>query len=719
LAQLDMVALVHQDVADSPHVVRGNLNLRTTTAEYEPMVALLRSGIVKKTVIGICALAISILGIAGLSWMGLASVDRMMLQILDESRKMQLVKEITECIYDIDLQIWNIIGEKSEERKQERLATIRLKRDEYGKNLTELKATATTSTGRQLLVDLENSVASARNVNNRAIELGLAGKVAEAAVFYAEQGTENMRKVGGAARELVSWRERRMHESKAAATSTSANVRLLILLSSMILLAVFVSAGILLARGIALPILSSVSLMDSISRGDLTSEAPQALCLRKDEAGDLARAMSRLVSALRISFLKAKNIAGTLSATADGLISVSQRLATGASGTSIKAKSVATAAEKASTNTISVAASMEEASINLASVAAATEEMSTTVSDIAANAERARAAGEEAMSQATGVCEQIRKLSLSAQEIGVVTETITNISAQTNLLALNASIEAARAGSAGKGFAVVANEIKDLSQKTAKATEDIKTRISGVQGSTGNAVADVERIADAIRDVGNRITAMATSIEEQATVTKDIAGNIAQATTGVKEANARVSQTASVSSSIAQDVAEVSAEGGAINRDSTNVENTAKMLQGLTEKLKDSSSHFQISKSALDFAAIKKGHVQWRSRLIAMFEGRQELAVENAKDHRQCAFGKWCDSEAACEFFSTPLFKKVASHHEAFHGLAAEIIQKWKGNRRDEAMEGFYKLTPHTDELFSLLDQLSLEALEKPEKGLT
>ena len=75
----------------------------------------------------------------------------------------------------------------------------------------------------------------------------------------------------------------------------------------------------------------------------------------------------------------------------------------------------------------------------------------------------------------------MHQLGTAAQEIGKVTETITNISSQTNLLALNATIEAARAGTAGKGFAVVANEIKELAQQTASATEDIKSKILGVQ----------------------------------------------------------------------------------------------------------------------------------------------------------------------------------------------------------------------------------------------
>ena len=89
----------------------------------------------------------------------------------------------------------------------------------------------------------------------------------------------------------------------------------------------------------------------------------------------------------------------------------------------------------------------------------------------------------------------MNQLGAAAQEIGKVTETITEISSQTNLLALNATIEAARAGSAGKGFAVVANEIKELAQQTAAATEDIKGRIAGVQSSTAGGIAEIDKVS--------------------------------------------------------------------------------------------------------------------------------------------------------------------------------------------------------------------------------
>ena len=92
----------------------------------------------------------------------------------------------------------------------------------------------------------------------------------------------------------------------------------------------------------------------------------------------------------------------------------------------------------------------------------------------------------------------MRTLSAAAQKIGEVVRLINNIAGQTNLLALNATIEAARAGEAGKGFAVVASEVKNLATQTARATEDISAQVAAMQGSTGDAVAAIERIDQTI-----------------------------------------------------------------------------------------------------------------------------------------------------------------------------------------------------------------------------
>ena len=84
-------------------------------------------------------------------------------------------------------------------------------------------------------------------------------------------------------------------------------------------------------------------------------------------------------------------------------------------------------------------------------------------------------------------------------EISSIVDTINLIAERTNLLSLNASIEAARAGDAGRGFAVVAEEIRNLADRSAKATSDIAAIIKGLQEVAQEAVAasaESLRIAD-------------------------------------------------------------------------------------------------------------------------------------------------------------------------------------------------------------------------------
>jgi methyl-accepting chemotaxis protein len=204
------------------------------------------------------------------------------------------------------------------------------------------------------------------------------------------------------------------------------------------------------------------------------------------------------------------------------------------------AGSMVATAEQTTAQAKAVAAASEQASVNVQSVASAAEELSSSVGEIGRQVTHSADIAGKAVAEASRTNETVKGLADAAQRIGNVVDMINSIAGQTNLLALNATIEAARAGEAGKGFAVVASEVKALANQTAKATEEIRSQIAGMQEVTGVTVSAIENIGTTITGLNQIATGVAAAIEEQGAATEEIARNVQQAAAGTDEVSDKI-----------------------------------------------------------------------------------------------------------------------------------------------------------------------------------
>ncbi|MFS8886679.1 methyl-accepting chemotaxis protein [Synechococcus sp. H70.2] len=182
---------------------------------------------------------------------------------------------------------------------------------------------------------------------------------------------------------------------------------------------------------------------------------------------------------------------------------------------------------------------------------------------------------------------KVKRLAESSQEISKIVALISQIASRTNLLALNASIEAARAGEAGRGFAIVADEVRQLADRSAKASKEIEQIVLQIQSETSNVMTAMEEGTQVVIEGTRRAEQAKNSLDEIIKVSQQIDGLVR----AISDATVQQTETSRAVAHLMQSVALTANE---TSEEAQKVAASLQQLVSIARELQASVGRFRV-----------------------------------------------------------------------------------------------------------------------------
>ncbi len=259
------------------------------------------------------------------------------------------------------------------------------------------------------------------------------------------------------------------------------------------------------------PINASISVITSLSEGDLT----------KQMEGEYKGSFGQIKDTLNSTITRLKTTVARIKDSSESVKSASGEISAGSTDLSSRTEEQASSLEE-------TAASMEQ-------LTGTVKQNSENANNASSLSIEARGVAERGGKVAVDAVSAMGSIEKSSQKISDIISVIDEIAFQTNLLALNAAVEAARAGDAGKGFAVVAQEVRSLAGRSASASKEIKTLIN-------ESSQQVKSGAELVNQAGKTLEEIVNSVKKVSDIMSEIASASSQQSTGLDEINSAIAQ---------------------------------------------------------------------------------------------------------------------------------------------------------------------------------